>query len=463
MRRPARRPLARARRGVTLPFVCVMLTAVLGGVALAVDMGRVYLTAGEAQAAADAAAIAGGRFLQQYTGYYAGSINTAYGMAAVSPLNRVAGAPSQVTSYQPVTYDPVANTISASSWSSATSAVTVAVSARPTYAFAGALGLTPPTVSRKATAWVANLSGAACVRPFALPYTRFYEIGIDDHNTVDSTYTRRGAVAPEYNAYGVATLQPIYPFNNSPLGRTYTAIPQWEQENVAQWSAKSPTPPQNDSGRVVMGRWIPVDFSGGGITDFQTFLSAAPGSSSCQAAAAQDGTAEAPLAGFSNGKSGSQQRTLLNAMAVAMAQLCHRTGNAPDAHCYNSDGSVGVRVRVFLADSLQGGGPGGFRVNTREVTMVRIMCYFQSASDVCAPTTIKDENSTTASASYWSMASAGAYPHGYQGNTPPPTAYYGYPAGTISVVLDGPTNIDVTSDLTWGTKPAITQRVFLVR
>lgn len=439
MRRANHRPVARTRRGGTLPFVCVMLTAILGGAALAVDVGRVYLTAGEAQAAADAAAVAGARFLQQYTGYHAGSINTSYGIAAVSPLNRVAGASSQVTNVQPVSYDPVANAVAASSWSSSTSAVTVTVSATPAYVFAGALGLTPPAVSRKATAWIANLNGATCVRPFALPYTRFYEVGIDDHNTVDSTYTKRGAVAPEYSLLGVATLQPIYPFNNPPVGRTYTAIPQWEQENAVQASG---------SGRLVMGRWIPADF-GGGVGAVAAYAAGAPKSAGCQAAATSDGDLEAPIAGYASPSNGDVTK-LLRQLGPAMTQLCNRVGSNADAHCYDSTGAVGVRVRVFLADSVAGTNT-AFALRTREVTMVRVMCYFQGSTDVCAPTYVKDENSTSRTSAYWQMA----------GSTP--TANTGYPAGTITVLLDGPTNVDMTPDLTFGTKPAITQRVFLVR
>ncbi|MDQ6926520.1 MAG: pilus assembly protein TadG-related protein, partial [Candidatus Eremiobacteraeota bacterium] len=70
VRPPTPRPLVRSRRGATIPLVCVLLTALLGGAALAVDIGRVYLTATEAQAAADAGALAAGRTLQQYQPYY---------------------------------------------------------------------------------------------------------------------------------------------------------------------------------------------------------------------------------------------------------------------------------------------------------------------------------------------------------------------------------------------------------
>ena len=441
VRPSSRRAVGSARRGVTLPFVCIMLTALLGGMALAVDMGRVYLTTSEAQAAADAAALAGARFLQQYPGYY-GSINTTYGIAAIAPGNDVAGSNSHVLSsdIQPVTYDPVANSVTATSWSSSTSAVTVTVRATPPYVFGRALGITPPSVSRRATAWIANMNGASCVRPFALPYTRFLEAGMHN-NHQDSTWTKQG-VAPDYSYGGIASLQPIYPYNNVPRGRTYTAIPQWEKENVIDTVSTG-------SYHAVTGRWTPANFAGGGIPSYQDYVAGAPKSAQCQAAVAQVGITVPPLPGYDNPSSTSKQ-SLLNAMSYAVGVLCHRSGNdTTDAHCYDSTGVVGMRARVFLTDSV-GGGSAGYQLNTREVTMVRVMCYFRHTVDHCDPAYIRDENSPTATTPTVSWQMLGR-------------ASSGYPPGSITVLLDGPTNVDATSDLIFGNKPSITQRIYLVR
>ncbi len=436
-------PRPRARRGVTLPFVCIMLTALLGGMALAIDMGRVYLTASEAQAAADAAAIAGVRFLQQYSAYYYPSINTTYGIAAISPLNHVAGAASQIqtSDIQPVTYDPVANTVTPASWASTTSAVTVTVRATPPYVFGRALGITPPSVSRSATAWIANVAGATCVRPFALPYTRIFETGVN-HNNQDSTWTRQGAVAPDFSYYTIASLQPSYPWNNAPQHRTVTVIPQWVPENVADTT-------WNGDYHAISGRWIPADFAGGGIPAYQTYVGAPPKSAQCQAAAAQVGTPVTALGGYANPPDTSKQK-MLDAMSYGVSQLCNRMGNdTTDAHCYDSTGVVGVRTRVMLTDSVAGGSA-GFQLNPRGVTMIRIMCYVRHTVDHCDPAYIRDENSptTTTPSVQWQLLGQ---------------ATSGYPPGTITVLLDGPTNIDVTSDVTFGSKPSITQRVYLVR
>lgn len=435
-----------ARRGAVLPFVCVTLTALIGAAALAVDLGRLYATGAEAQAAADATALAGARFLQQYSPSYNAITSSTYGMGAITSVTRIASAPARLTSYGPITYNPTTGAVAAApSWDAA-GGVQVTVAGTPRYVFAGALGLTPPTVSRTATAWLANVNGATCVRPLALPYTRDYEVGIVGHRSQDSSITRTGQVAGEYTYSGVASLQPIWPYNNVPRGRTYTAIPQWEKEADAQ-------PPGGFSGREVMGRWIPVNF-GGGVGDvyaaFKAYVAAAPNASSCQAASAQVGTDEVPLPNFGK-PSDLDKQNLLAAAKDGFKALCRRANTGIDAHCYDADGSVGVRVRVMLADSLPGTTSGGaFRVNTREVTMVRVMCYFTGTADVCGPATIKDETSTGTPNTPWQMTSTSS-------------GFTGYPNGTITYVLDGPTSLDMTSDVILGTKPGITQRILLVK
>jgi uncharacterized membrane protein len=59
-----RKPNARARRaGAVLPLVTVCLVALLGFVALAIDVGLMAVARTQAQSAADVAALAGARTL----------------------------------------------------------------------------------------------------------------------------------------------------------------------------------------------------------------------------------------------------------------------------------------------------------------------------------------------------------------------------------------------------------------
>ena len=54
----------RSRRGSTLVMVALMLGAFMGIAAIAADIGRFYVVAGELQTAADAAALKGATVLQ---------------------------------------------------------------------------------------------------------------------------------------------------------------------------------------------------------------------------------------------------------------------------------------------------------------------------------------------------------------------------------------------------------------
>ena len=56
---------ATARRGAILPYLALTIVALLGFMALAIDLGMIMVAKTQAQNAADAAAFAGARALQQ--------------------------------------------------------------------------------------------------------------------------------------------------------------------------------------------------------------------------------------------------------------------------------------------------------------------------------------------------------------------------------------------------------------
>src|SRR5947209_8108909 len=60
---------SRKRRGAIIPLVAISLVALLGLVALAIDIGMVAVAKCQAQNAADSGALAGTRTLNQQTGY----------------------------------------------------------------------------------------------------------------------------------------------------------------------------------------------------------------------------------------------------------------------------------------------------------------------------------------------------------------------------------------------------------
>lgn len=153
----------RSQRGMTLVVVCLMLIALMGIVALCIDLGMLYTARTSAQHAADAAALAGAyTFLDPAANQPAAAQNAAVVVAA---SNKVLGNPVSITS---------ANVTVATSSTGNTVTVTVPLagtSAVNTF-FAKALGISsvPVTVSAKAQA--ANTAGSSyCVKPVYVPNT----------------------------------------------------------------------------------------------------------------------------------------------------------------------------------------------------------------------------------------------------------------------------------------------------
>lgn len=412
-----------------LPFICIMLTALLGGLALAVDMGRVYVTASETQAAADAAALAAAS-VSQLNPSGAATSGPARAQQLATP-NRAAGQAGSVVSADvvPSFYDPSANTTTATTYSGTVNAVKTTARATARYVIAGGLGLVPPQVTRSSVAWIANVNGAACVRPLAPPYTRIYE---DANGLTSRPYSSHNQYAPGVTQALIASLSPARGIPTS--YRTFVLVPPWQRE--AHWDS---------AGQPNTGSWHTVNFGNAGYSAYASYIGAAVGSTTCAGASTSVGDYLHPFVW--------QMSDTTNLLAYArpgFVQLCNRTGNAPDATCRNADGSVGVVTRMALSDSIPN--PSGvFSQRVRMVTQMRVMCYFQSVSDVCAPALVTDGAGHMQT---WQMPSA--TPGG-------PAVTSGYPAGTMVVLLDGPVFVDITPDVVLGDSLSLSQRLVLVK
>lgn len=432
----ARRPTsARARRGAVLPLVCILLVALLGAGALAIDLGRLYYTGQEVQTAADAAALAAVR-AKQYNPIdwpVNATANVQDAARTVAARNRAAGAPAVVDAADvvPVSYNPTTRAITASNWTSETSAIQVTAHARPSYVLGGALGLTAPVVRRTATAWLANVNGGNCVRPIAINYTRFYEEGV----THDTRYSSVGAFAPDFNFWDVSNTQYA-----SLRQRTFIVLPPGAKRGYWLSQPTSPTYAANNrgySGFPSHANWQPVDFTGGGLSGFGNGLGGPEGSAYCTGNRAAVGDTKVPLIASTPADS----TNLIYAAQLAMTTLCNRTGNAANAYCYNSQGTVGVKARILLTDSAVVNG--AWRHRVREVGVARIMCYFQSRNDICASWPMS-ELAASGTWDYWGPMQ-------------------GYPPGTLMLLLDTPGSTKITSDVVLGNKPGLTQRLLLVK
>lgn len=142
--------------GAALVLAGVALTGILGMAALAIDVAMVYGARGDAQRAADAAALAGASaFVDANPNSVAGdAVSRAMETAQRNTIRRAVIAPDEVT----VVVDE----------EDATVRVTIRRGQLSTL-FARALGVGAVPVSARATARVSEATSASCVKPFAPP------------------------------------------------------------------------------------------------------------------------------------------------------------------------------------------------------------------------------------------------------------------------------------------------------
>lgn len=428
----------RARRGATMPLVCVMLAAIIGAAALAVDIGRLYYSGAEVQTAADAAALAAAR-TQQYDPT-AGMTAVTASAQAVAALNKSGGQPITVQSSDvlAVTYNPSTRAIGPSSWSQDAAAFTVTAQATVPSIFQGG----SHTVRRSATAWIANVNGANCVRPIAINYTRFYESGF----TWDTRYSGTNTYAPDFSLWDIGSTH-----KSSLPGRTFIVLPPGAKESEWRDTTKhKPTSSQAPSGYTgafnTHGNWEPIENAGSAMWGFTLGLQIPEGHGRCPYAAAAVGDIKPPI----YVRNATDSTNLLAATNDGMAILCPRNGNTNLAYCMNADGKVGVKTRIMLTDSVTVNGNWMHKV--REVGRARLMCYFRSTNDVCVQTPI-DEIDAKGTWCFYSSTTG----------TRCAGPFSGYPVGTIIMMLDTPGSMDLAPDVVLGTKPGLTQRVLLAK
>jgi hypothetical protein len=165
---------ARGRRGAVLPLVCVVLVALLGprawpSICHACTRSRWSCrpppTPGRSPAA---------RALQDDPGNGAGDVGGE--AVALATSNPVFGRrPTAVeVAVDPMARDDAGTSVAPTTWASA-NAVRVTVTRTTPFVFGGFMNLTPPTIRRQATAWVANVTRATCVRPLGLPFQYVWE------------------------------------------------------------------------------------------------------------------------------------------------------------------------------------------------------------------------------------------------------------------------------------------------
>jgi Flp pilus assembly protein TadG len=153
----------RQSRGSALVFVAIVMVAMLGFAALAIDVGAIYTARAQCQNAADAGALAGAGYMLTLNSLNPGATNRIKQRAVdFSNLNKVLSDPVTILSTD-VTVD-----LNLKRCTVCVPRTTARGNPVPTF-FARVFGRNTVDVSACATAEIANAQVSNCIKPWALP------------------------------------------------------------------------------------------------------------------------------------------------------------------------------------------------------------------------------------------------------------------------------------------------------
>ena len=401
------------RRGSIIVLVALMLAALTGVAAIAADIGRFYVVAGELQTAADAAALKGASVLQLATSDFEATVDDSV-TAWIVHTNRADGnlptipRDSVSVGYWMPGALGAAGTFSPTPAGMRPNAVMVSAAGNPRGVFAQVIGHTTGTpVSRRAIAWVGNVS-LNCTRPWALQYKPLVEKvngSADTTQELDMTkflaYQQLseaartmvihneevvGAVPPDdgvWNAYNL----PSGPNGGSNSGQTTYQEQIVSCNNIAM------------NADAANGNHQPS--SGVGNCGYGTIV--------CW-------TMEV-IAGRTTGNPNGQGAGTCGAFA------------AGDATCFGGEGQAGVVIDIAYSNKV---GNGAGSIDFKYVAETKLMCFFMSTTDVCNA-------------------------------IPNPRPKTGYAPGTLVIVAQGLKSRILNPTDVVSNSPTNVQRFFLVR
>ncbi len=163
----------RDRRGATIVLVAILMVALVGMTAFAVDVSRMYVGANELQTVADASALRGAQRLQSNPGVDPSSEIIAYSLANEAMNGTVA---AQDIVVEAATWTESSATLTTGvGWANANA---VQVTARKTAGllFGRVLRSAAPVPARRGAAWIANLNSSECTKPIAMNMTRIMSL-----------------------------------------------------------------------------------------------------------------------------------------------------------------------------------------------------------------------------------------------------------------------------------------------
>ncbi|MDQ8161813.1 MAG: pilus assembly protein TadG-related protein, partial [Gemmatimonadota bacterium] len=326
----------RPRRGATLVFVALMLVALLGVCAIAVDLSRIYVGVNELQTAADAAALRGALSLQRAPGGNPTATVTTF----LSSGNTVMGTAVTDVTVQGWHWDANVSLRKAVAWgatgaTAGVNAVSVTVTHTAGLLFGRALSVVVPPPRRTAIAWVANV-GLTCVRPWMFEVTKVFTRG---GVTVAANATPTEAQIAELRNAGLTTrvnLMVAPPTVNNPSTGIY--------------------------GASLAGKWVGVD-----LPSNKTFQSAM---NTCNSAAVSY-----PVV-LDNAASGTSQNSSVVGKAVNNIEF--QNAQQPNI-CPQFDGLddfCNVTIPVMLGYATSGSfADAGVTHSARLLTTFRLLCF----------------------------------------------------------------------------------------
>lgn len=406
--------IRKSRRGSVIVLVALMLGAFMAIAAIAADIGRFYVVAGELQTGADAAALMGASVLQQAESNidgtvddsvtaWASSTNFADGTNLTIPRESVTvGYWMQGTNGAPGTFSPTPAGLRPN-------AVQVSAAGHPRGTFAQLIGRSGGLpMSRRAVAWIGNVS-LNCTRPWALQYKPIVQqVNGNADTTQELDMTKFLA---------------------------YQRLAESARTMVIHNEETTGTPPSDD------GVWnaynMPSGPGGGANSGQSTYQSQI---TSCNNIAMNADAANGnlqPSNGVGNCGFGTIVCWTIDAISGQTTGNPNTRGGgtcgtftAGNATCWDrTSGNAGTTIDIAFANKV-GNGSGG--IDFKYVSEAKLLCFFRASTDVCNA-------------------------------IPDPRPKTGYTPGTLVVVAQGLKSRILNPTDVVSNSPTNVQRYFLVR
>jgi Flp pilus assembly protein TadG len=405
------RSTQKSRRGSTLVMVALMLGAFMGIAAIAADIGRFYVVAGELQTAADAAALKGAAVLQFTTANFSATVDDSVTIWA-SNTNRADGNTLTIArdSIDVGYWSPGANGVAgtfvvAGEGGPRPNAVLVKASGAPRGVFAQMIGRTAGLpLSRRGIAWIGNIS-LNCTRPWAMQYLPLVQkVNLNNDTTQLLDMSR------------FVTYQ-----NTSVANRTF----------IMRQEFAGNIPPSD-------GTWSAFNLpsqQGGGATSGATMYQAQiancnniavnsdAGNGNYQPSQGNGPCGEGTLVCWANEMIDGETSGSVRGPGICATML------PDDATCRDQGGTAGVTTDMTFANKV-GNGAGG--IDFKYVGEVTLLCYFKFSTDRCDA-------------------------------IPDPRDKTGYPPGTLVVITQGLKSRTLNPTDIISNAPSNVQKLFLVR